>query len=308
MKNVPLLVTTIVAFSTIIGASLATVTMRANASNQATASLQTPIASQESKPAFSNTNTSLPLVQAQQPDASTSPIAEASDTALDDFPHQRLILQDGVTPDREFYQFREQVRQAVRNRDAAFIQALIPANGLSLGFGRPLDLQTLNLSNPNAHIWGILEKAIAPGCQELPQSNYPNTDPTAGVWSCPNVNYAFYQQYPKPADAQGIDYEISRMIIVGQSVNVRARASIDSPAVGVLTDEVVQFDRQAWEQIRAADRAAQLESLDSWIPIILPNGQHGYVSNRYAYSPLGYQVVFAKVNGQWQILYIPGGD
>jgi hypothetical protein len=246
-------------------------------------------------------------VQAQQPDASENLIAE-NNPPLDDFPHQRLILQDGATPDREFYQFREQVRQAVRNRDAAFIQALVPANGLSLGFGRPLDLQTLNLNDPNAYIWGILEKAIAPGCQELPQSNYPNTDPTAGVWSCPNVNYAFYQQYPKPAEAQGIDYEISRIIVVGQGVNVRASASVDSPVVGVLTDEVVQFDRQAWEQLPAEDRAAQLESLDSWIPVILPNGQHGYVSNQYAYSPLGYQVVFAKVNGQWQILHVPGGD
>jgi hypothetical protein len=116
----------------------------------------------------------------------------------------------------------------------------------------------------------------------------------------------FYEQYPAPETAQGVEYELSQVIVVGKDVNVRSQPSTNSAVIGILSDEVVEFDRTVWEERSPDDRSPDLVS--DWTPVILPNDRSGYVSNRYAYSPLGYRVLFGKVEGQWQILHIPGGD
>jgi hypothetical protein len=80
--------------------------------------------------------------------------------------------------------------------------------------------------------------------------------------------------------------------------------------VGLLSNEVIKVNRQIEEQ-RARERAQRGEdysSLNGWTAVILPNGKPGYISNRFAYSPLEYQAVFGKVKGQWRLLYMPGGE
>jgi hypothetical protein len=59
---------------------------------------------------------------------------------------------------------------------------------------------------------------------------------------------------------------------------------------------------------KLTDQGQFYDSITSWIPVILPTNQQGFVSTRYAYSLLEYQTVFCKVNGQWQLLGLPGGD
>lgn len=221
---------------------------------------------------------------------------------------QPLTLTDAVPTDSSFYQFRRQLRQAVYDRNAAFVQALIPEGGLNLGFGRPLSPEQLELVNPNAWFWSVLEKSLAQGCTDASPSDYPTVDPNSQIWVCPNVIRAFYQQYPNPGSELGVSYEISRVIVAGNQVNVRAKPQRESPIVGVLSNEVVRFDLEAWNQLEPEERAQQVENLDGWTPVILPNRQRGYVSNLYAYRPLSYQTVFGQVNGNWQIVSVPGGD
>ncbi|WAL58052.1 SH3 domain-containing protein [Thermocoleostomius sinensis] len=243
-------------------------------------------------------------LQATEPDQ----LSDATDTAhLRDFPHRSIVLRDEVVSGSEFDQFRQKLRQAVQSRDADFAAALIPASGVSLGFGAPLTIEELDLHNPNALLWSILEKALFPGCDPLTaQEAYSNGDAEFEGWVCHNLNQLFVEQYPAPATAQGVDYELSQVIVVGENVNVRAQPSTNSDVIGILSNELVEFDRMAWEELPPEDQS--LDLLSGWTPVILPNNRSGYVSNRYAYSPLGYRVLFGKVNGQWQILHIPGGD
>lgn len=243
-------------------------------------------------------------LQATEPDQ----LSDATDTAnLRNFPHRSIVLRDEVVSGSEFDQFRQKLRQAVQSRDADFAAALIPASGVSLGFGAPLTIEELDLHNPNALLWSILEKALFPGCDPLTaQEAYSNGDAEFEGWVCHNLNQLFVEQYPAPATAQGVDYELSQVIVVGENVNVRAQPSTNSDVIGILSNELVEFDRMAWEELPPEDQS--LDLLSGWTPVILPNNRSGYVSNRYAYSPLGYRVLFGKVNGQWQILHIPGGD
>lgn len=220
---------------------------------------------------------------------------------------QPIRLSDRVPPRSDFNQFRDELRSAIENRDAVFVESLIPDQGVGIGFGRPVTANNLDLENPNAQFWLILEKAIVHGCDEAPREQHPETDPNSQGWVCHNITNAFYEQYPKPESEQGISYETSRVIVVGKGVNVRTQPNINSESIAKLTDEIVWFNRQTWEQTPEEERSS-LDALDGWTPVILPDGQRGYVNNRYAYSPLSYRVIFGQINEKWQILQVPGGD
>ncbi|NEQ24802.1 MAG: hypothetical protein F6K28_38005 [Microcoleus sp. SIO2G3] len=245
---------------------------------------------------------SQPLAETAQP-SSAAPTADA-------FPRQPILLPDRVEPRSEFDQFRSRLRQAVRDRDIEFVKALIPADGVGMGFGVPITKQALDNidTGAGASLWRALEHAIAIGCDASEQYNYLNVDRNTRTYECPNTSIEFQRQYPAPANSQGVSYEMSRVIVVGENVNVHERQDSNSSVVGTLSNEVVRFDQATWERMSDEERVAQLESRDGWIPVILPNGKAGSISNRYAYFPIGYRAIFGKVNGEWQLLYVPGGD
>ena len=128
--------------------------------------------------------------------------------------------------------------------------------------------------------------------------------------TCPNVEAAFTRQYPASPNAQQSyeDYLTSRVIVVGEHVNVRARPDRTSPVVGQLSNEVVEFDRHTWEQIPPEERVTDADSPDGWTPVILPNQRSGYVSNHYAYFVWSTQAVFGKVKGNWKLFPMPSGE
>ena len=245
-----------------------------------------------------------------QPVSPYQPVAPDSLTASTSVaPRQPIVLRDEVPPGSVFDQFRSQFRQAVRDRNGAFVKGSIPAEGLSIGFGTPRSVEQLELENPSSRFWGVLEKSISRGCAAARRSDYPTVDANSEVWICSNVTAAFNQQYPNPGTEPGVGYEISRVIVVGNRVNVRAQPAVNSAIVGVLSNEVVQFDQQAWEDFPPEQREAKLlHPIDGWTPTILPDGQKGFVFNRYAYRPLGERLILGQVNGAWKILYVPAGD
>jgi hypothetical protein len=61
------------------------------------------------------------------------------------------------------------------------------------------------------------------------------------------------------------------------------------------------------EQLTKTQQTA-IGSPTGWTPILLPDGQRGFVSGRYAYAPLGYRALFQKVKGQWQMQALIAGD
>ncbi|WP_088891913.1 SH3 domain-containing protein [Leptolyngbya ohadii] len=270
---------------------------------QPTSSVQDQTSQHSSSP--SAANPSAPSPSANQ----YEPVAPGETAAAPVAPRQPIVLRDEVAPGSAFDQFRSQFRQAVRNRNAAFVKGLFPAEGVSIGFGSPRSPEEYRLDDPNSRFWGVLEQSLRQGCTTGRPSDYPNVDRNSQVWICPNVNTAFEQQYPNPGTEPGIGYEISRVIVVGNRVNVRAQAAVNSAIVGSLSNEVVEFDRQAFEDFPADQREAKLlHPVNGWTPVILANGQRGFVYNRYAYRPLGERLILGQIDGAWKIIYIPAGD
>ncbi|MCT7967937.1 SH3 domain-containing protein [Laspinema sp. D1] len=213
----------------------------------------------------------------------------------------RLILEDEAVPGSDFYQFRAQLREAVQNRNAPFVQSVVPEAGLTLGFSVPQTRENLNLDDPQGRFWLILEKAIAIGC--APAENPPayNIDAGSEIWVCPNVAQAFARQVPPPPSAEGVSWQLERVVVVGESVNARSQPSLDSEAIATLSNEVVQLDRDR-------QLPETFDPIDSWTAIRLSDDREGYVYNRYVYSPLESRALFGKINGEWQLLGMPGGD
>ncbi len=213
----------------------------------------------------------------------------------------RLILEDEAVPGSDFYQFRAQLREAVRNRNAEFVNSIIPETGLGIGFSVPQTRENLNLDDPQARLWLMLEKAVAIGCSPVENPPPDNSDAVSEMWVCPNVADAFSRQVPPPNSADGVSWMMERVVVVGENVNVRSQPSLDSEAIATLSNEVVQVDRDR-------QLPQTFDPIDSWTAIRLGDDREGYVYNRYVYPPLDYRALFSKINGEWQLQAMPGGD
>lgn len=242
-----------------------------------------------------------------QPERDESPAAtnpEVVQPRLDDFPHQRLVFRDELTVYKSpFAQFRDQARRAIERRDVQFIKTVVPKKGIAIGFGRPQTLAQWNLDNPNAHLWSILEKAISGPCSLTNVKSEQDAD----GFVCSNAAGELEKQYPPPKGTEGVGHLIDKVIIVGNNVNVRSQPTTNSPIVAKLSNEVVKLDQKTFEKEYGAGKR-EYDPIKNWLPVILPNDKTGFVSSRYAHQPLEYRVIFAKIDGKWQLTEIPGGD
>ena len=215
------------------------------------------------------------------------PLAEAT-------PRQPLQLVDDGATSAEFTQFRENLRQAVQNRDAEFIRA-IAAPDIKLSFGLPMTIDELDIDNPSALFWQNMEKAIATGCV----SEIFGVEPEKQTWICPHAFLA-------PDQVSSMD-PFEHIVIVGNDINVRVEPTVDSPVVGSVSNEVVRYDSEGTTELSERQLEA-MSTVDGWHPIIMASGQRGFVSSRYAYSPIGYRAFFVKDNDAWQMTIFIAGD
>ena len=223
--------------------------------------------------------------QADIPFTASAQPHSTSVAQVDNFPQQRLSLVDQAQSSRDFFQFRQRLRQAVRARDARFIRSMV-TNHTKLSFGSSLTLDDLDIDNPKATIWLGMEKAFSVGCAKASGST------GMPSWVCPHV----FQVWPDNLDP------FNYVAILGKDVNARSQASANSPVVGMLFNEVVK--------LAPLQRKAQFNfnNLYNWSQVVLPNGHHGYVLNRYIYSPVGYRGFFEKIGGKWKMTFFLTGD
>lgn len=312
MKKFYMFVAGAVVFSGVAGASIATALRQSSQQEQplVQASPSQPQSSKEQKELGLTDDATTQPNKTATPTTAPKQAVVASTPKLDNFPHQRISLPDEVKPGSEFDQFRQRLRQAVRNRNAQFVRSILPdKKEIGVGFG-VVEIANLKLDDPNEHLWGLLEKAVSIGCYSEANPGYPGIAPGTETWVCNNVTHEFSRQYPNPSSEPGLEHELSHVVIVGNNVNVRQAPDTNSRVVGLLSNEVVKVNRSVEEQFakKRAEQSRAYDPLNGWVAVILPNKQLGYVSSRYAYFPLEYRAVFGRVAGQWQLLHLPGGD
>ncbi|HBB33987.1 MAG TPA: hypothetical protein DDZ80_09535 [Cyanobacteria bacterium UBA8803] len=234
---------------------------------------------------------------AQQSSPATNPSAEntadqptPSTVQATPYPRRPYKLRDQVPANSSFYQFRERLQQAIRDRDAKFVEAIADPK-IQITFGLPKPFSSLGFDNPNSLSWKRLERIINIGCtpSEAPAGT------KMDAYQCPHASQA------------SLGDPFSDVYIVGENINVRAQPRNDSPIVGVLSNEVVKSDPAGLERLTEQQRQEQ-QTVEGWQPIITPAGQRGYVSSRYAYYPAGYRARFENKQGEWKMTAFIAGD
>ena len=228
--------------------------------------------------------------------ASSTPVVLAQN------PTQSIELIDRVEDGSDFGEFRDRLWQAIQQREVAFIYAILPSSGIFIGSVGPISPSMLSLENTDSPFWHTLEKMLAPQSCEL--DNYPGSLPDAAVWGCPNIASAMQSQNHM-TDTTFPDLEASGQVaVVGRGVNVRAHPRLGTSVVGKLSNEVVEFDQTAWQDLMQTAPEATDDPIDGWTPVILPNQVQGYVYNRYVYHPEGPRALFELIDGRWQLFQI----
>ncbi|MBD2102183.1 SH3 domain-containing protein [Leptolyngbya sp. FACHB-261] len=192
-----------------------------------------------------------------------------------------------------FLQFRLRLLDAVQRRDAAFVRSLVTLQ-TQWSWGGTISLDTYKISDANAPFWQHLEKAVVAGCAAETQFRIPNQEPGSNLWNCPDLR-----------PMQPSTYGESAIRIRGDSVNIRSGPGMDYPVIATASNEALQRD---WQTYQKGNFQAEAFKLNAWSPIILPNGQRGFVQNRYAFhEPTDYRAIFVRSRGQWRFhAFLPG--
>ncbi|HLA63257.1 MAG TPA: SH3 domain-containing protein [Rhodothermales bacterium] len=197
---------------------------------------------------------------------------------------QVMVLRpvDQAVDDPSFVTFRARLLAALAGRDtAAVLGAFAPDARLSFGDDPPgpegvRQMWLGRTPRGPRSLWVTLARAVAMG--SVRDSNNP------GFVSAPYV----YNAWP-----DGVD-PFEHGAVVGENVRVRATPRLDGEVRGTLSYAIVPVE--AWD-----DPAG-------WARIRLTDGQTGYVSTDYVWSPVGYRVGFEKQPAGWRIVFFIAGD
>lgn len=214
------------------------------------------------------------------------------------YPRRTFELADIARPGSSFYEFRESLQRAVNEHHAEYVRAIAAPN-IHLSFGRGMSLEDLDLDNPDSLFWKRLERIINAPCGPRAGST---TDAVGNPeeWGCPAITEI------QQLDSGSYD-PYTDVFIIGEAINVRMAPSPDSAVIGTLSNEVVKSDSQGFEQLTENQRSL-LETNEGWRPIITPDGKRGFVSSRYAFSPIGYRAFFKNEGQGWYMTVFIAGD
>ncbi len=288
------------------GAVITTVAVSSTLAAMTSKSIQ-PTISPTTQASIASTNAPIAGLDASIRDSSTTPAPDRN-SALSDFPHQTIDLGDQSSQSPGFAQFIQQLRQAVQNRDAKFIRDHVTSK-TAFDFGEHRSINYLNPENPQSPFWSQLEKAIAPGCTDEANTELPQPPLKGTVFSCPTVFRQFDAVIKNASASQKPLTSETSIVVIGKGVNVRSKPEPNAPMIAILSDEIVTLDQDRLENAPTPTQPTlNPDSPDGWTPVILPNNQRGYLSNQFAYRPLGYRAIFANTNGRWMMQAFVSGD
>lgn len=212
---------------------------------------------------------------------------------------QSVAIRDEIAPGSDFDRFRNQLRLAVRDRDADFLRQIADEQ-IQLSFGTGVTLEK-RLAEPNAALWQELDRAIGGDCA-------PDGPADRGFWACP-ASFVTEAYHPE------IDPYMT-VYVDGTDVAVRQLPSTNSLVVARVSNSILQFATFPWNESLSAAEDAELnawyqasETAQGWKFVSLPDGRKGFVSSRYAYSALGYRAIFQQDEaGGWEMTAFIAGD
>ncbi|MFB2878532.1 SH3 domain-containing protein [Floridanema aerugineum] len=208
-----------------------------------------------------------------------------------------LLPNNSLSSKVDFSQFRQSFLSAVKRRDETFIRALVTPQTQSIS-AQSLSLETYDLEDKNSPFWQQIEKAVTAGCTLEVTTRITQQETENEIWVCPKT-------FGKPI--YDSDWQ-TQVAIIADRVNIRTKPKTNSPIIGVVSKELVQFDSETYQNLSESDREL-VNQYDGWTPVILKNGKKGWVQNQFVYyEPRDYRISFARFDGQWRLRYLLGGN
>jgi hypothetical protein len=208
-----------------------------------------------------------------------------------------LLPNNSLSSKVDFSQFRQSFLSAVKRRDETFIRALVTPQTQSIS-AQSLSLETYDLEDKNSPFWQQIEKAVTAGCTLEVTTRITQQETENEIWVCPKT-------FGKPI--YDSDWQ-TQVAIIADRVNIRAEAKTNSPIVGVVSKDLVQFDSETYSNLSESEREI-VNQFDGWTPVILKNRKKGWVQNNFVYyEPRDYRISFARFDGEWRLRYLLGGN
>jgi len=199
----------------------------------------------------------------------------------------KLYPVDEGAKDPNFKNFREQLRSAIKRRDAKFILNRLDPN-IAVGFGVCSNgikcfKELWQPEKPNSKLWNTLSEVIELG------GSFNNVQGKK-LFCAPYVS----SKFPSQVEGQKIQGVPEYSVILGKNVNVRSRPSLNAPVVATLSYDIVKisFDENSGN--------------DNWVKILTP--KPGYVSRQFIRHPNDYNACFKILNGRWVMTSFIAGD
>ncbi|HVU29105.1 MAG TPA: SH3 domain-containing protein [Sphingomicrobium sp.] len=191
---------------------------------------------------------------------------------------KKLPPVDQCSADPGFSKFLANLRRTVAKKDKKALLAMLSPRVL-VNFGGASGPSAFEQSwsfdaNDNDGIWAQLERILPLGCAR---------DGSARV--IPSLAIQF--------DPEGDEEVFEAMVVVAKGAKLRSGPETDSPALAILS----------WDVVTAIDEASDLQT-----KVRLEDGREGYMFDDELYSPLNYRMVVEKLRGSWMITAFVAGD
>lgn len=180
------------------------------------------------------------------------------------------------------------IRQALIREDYAVITPLL-TNGIYWIGDTYAPLDVTVLKDIDSPVMQSLEKAIAAGC-----TSYDSIDLTPAYWICPGT------LAPVPLE----HFTTSPTVFInGNQVNIRQTPSLEGEIITTVSYQTVLLNQSAIAAFSEVERMA-LITPSGWCPVILTDGQSGYVSSQFCRPVMQAHAVFRNVDGQWEMVVV----
>lgn len=203
----------------------------------------------------------------------------------------KLYPVDQAPRDTTFFVLREQLREAVRQRNIfPIMEALHPEVKVSFGsehgpegFIEIWELQSEE-QTAQSNLWTVFGRVLDGG------GAFQNGGKT---FIAPYV----FATWPDSEDA------FDQVAITGAGVRVRSQPNLQSRIITSLSYSVVEF-------VQRTDQELTIDAeTHSWMKIKTPDGQEGFVWGKYVASPIGFRAGFERQpDGQWLMTFFLAGD
>jgi len=190
----------------------------------------------------------------------------------------QLLPVDEASKRPDFFSFRAQLQRAIAMRDTtALLAAVDPNVKNSFGGNDGIDeFKTMwKIGQPDSEVWEELGTVLSMGGSFLDEHTF--------------VAPYVFSKWPESLDS------FEHVAIVGANVRVRSEPKPDAPPIDSVSFAILPVANDA----RVVDEAWRAVKLESKV---------GFVSSRFARSPIDYRAIFSEQSGAWRMVTFVAGD